>query len=94
MGYDLRITRSLDWSANQGQEISQSEWLELVESDPELSLDPANGPLAASFGDAAFFDWYEGNVLTTDPRVLHGHQDAADRRTALGHRAGRQRRVL
>ncbi|PIE22553.1 MAG: hypothetical protein CSA62_11890 [Planctomycetota bacterium] len=66
MGYDLRITRSIDWTSNRGQEIPSSEWLDLVESDPELRLDPAYGPFAARFGKSAFFDWYEGNVLTTD----------------------------
>lgn len=67
MGYDLRITRSIDWTANQGQEITRAEWLALVEEDPELTLDPANGPYAARFGTDGWFDWFEGNILTTDP---------------------------
>ena len=67
MGYDIRITRADDWSANTGAEISTEEWLKVVESDPELTADPANGPFAARYGEASWFDWYEGNVFTTDP---------------------------
>ncbi|MFO1053888.1 MAG: hypothetical protein U1F36_16850 [Planctomycetota bacterium] len=67
MGYDLRITRAFDWNANKGLEISANEWLRIVESDPELIPDPANGPYAVSFGGTRWLDWYEGNVFTTDP---------------------------
>ncbi len=66
MGYDLRITRSTDWTRNAGQEIDTSEWLALVRDDPELTLDPSNGPYAVSWS-SNWFDWFEGNVLTTDP---------------------------
>jgi hypothetical protein len=41
--------------------------MEIVESDPELVADRANGPHAARFGGTGWFDWYEGNVFTTDP---------------------------
>lgn len=67
MGYDLRITRSLDWSENSGVEISSHEWLGLVAADPELSLDAANGPLAVTLDGGRWLDWFEGNVFTTDP---------------------------
>ena len=67
MGYDIRITRSVDWADNRGVEISSHEWLALVGSDPELTLDPTNGPLAVRFGATGWLDWFEGNVFTTDP---------------------------
>ncbi|MEM7201897.1 MAG: hypothetical protein AAF628_16645 [Planctomycetota bacterium] len=72
MGYDLHITRATDWAENDGREIPSQEWLELVREDPELSPDPGNGPFAASWATAAaseagWFDWYEGNVYTTNP---------------------------
>lgn len=66
MGYDLRITRSTDWTENHGLEIASTEWLSLVQADPELTPDPANGPFAAAWS-SAWFDWFEGNVFTTDP---------------------------
>jgi hypothetical protein len=67
MGYDLRITRAIDWTANRGVEISTPEWMAVVAADPELSVDPDNGPFAAKFGTNGWFDWFEGNVFTTDP---------------------------
>lgn len=67
MGYDLRVTRAIDWTANEGFEVSASEWLALVEADPELTADPANGPFAVRYQATRWFDWYEGNVFTTDP---------------------------
>ncbi len=66
MGYDLRITRSTDWTRNAGHEIDSSEWLALVRDDPELTLDPSNGPYAVRWA-STWFDWFEGNVFTTDP---------------------------
>ncbi|MEZ6035905.1 MAG: hypothetical protein R3F29_00400 [Planctomycetota bacterium] len=68
MGYDLHITRSVDWAANEGLEISVQEWLEVVRLDPELDRDPKNGPFSVRFGTGArWFDWSDGNVFTTDP---------------------------
>ncbi len=66
MGYDLRITRSTDWARNAGHEIDSSEWLALVRDDGELTLDPSNGPYAVRWS-STWFDWFEGNVFTTDP---------------------------
>ena len=66
MGYDLRITRSTDWTRNVGHEIDSSEWLALVRDDPELTLSPPDGPYAVRWS-STWFDWFEGNVLTTDP---------------------------
>ena len=67
MGYDLRITRSTDWAENAGLEIGADEWLAVVEDDPELTLDPANGPYAVRWSSGAWLDWYGGNVFTSDP---------------------------
>jgi len=67
MGYDLRITRAVDWTANTGLEISTEEWLAVVEADPELALDPANGPCSVLYGETRWFDWFDGNVFTSDP---------------------------
>jgi|KBSSwiStaDraftv2_1062776.scaffolds.fasta_scaffold1648321_1 hypothetical protein len=67
MGYDLRITRAVDWSANQGFEISCREWLAVVAADPELVPDAVYGPYAVRFGGTHWLDWYEGNVFATDP---------------------------
>lgn len=67
MGYDLRITRSTDWAENTDSEIPSEEWLAMVDADPDLQPDPDGGPFAARFSSRAWFDWYEGNVLTTDP---------------------------
>lgn len=67
MGYDLRITRAVDWDSNEGCEITIREWYSIIDSDPELLADPANGPCAVRFGKGDWFDWFEGNVFTTDP---------------------------
>ncbi len=66
MGYDLHTTRATDWTQNRGHEIDSSEWLALVRDDPELTPDPSYGPHAVRW-TSAWFDWYEGNVFTTDP---------------------------
>ena len=72
MGYDIHVTRAIDWKENRGNKISKSEWLALVEQDSELSLDPENGEYAVVWtgGESppqAWFDWYEGNIYTTNP---------------------------
>lgn len=67
MGYDLHITRAVDWSDNVGQHIDETEWLALATADIDLTADPANGPFAVRFRGSAWFDWSEGNVFTTDP---------------------------
>jgi hypothetical protein len=67
MGYDLHITRALDWTANIGCEIPEGEWLDLVATDGELLADPVHGACAVRYRVAAWFDWFEGNVFTSDP---------------------------
>ncbi len=72
MGYDVHITRSDDWTRNAAHSIDSEEWLTVVDADPELRLDPDHGPFAALWSgrggrDAGWFDWYDGNVFTTNP---------------------------
>lgn len=72
MGYDLHITRADHWLHNRGHEISVQEWLELVQQDIELSPDPENGTYSVTWkgreaAHTGWFDWYDGNVFTTDP---------------------------
>ncbi len=74
MGYDLHITRAEFWAQNEGKEISNDEWLRLVEQDPELDIDAQNGPHFAAWRKASdkdgwskWFDWSEGNVYTKNP---------------------------
>ena len=66
MGYDLRITRAEHWDRNEGREINMREWYAIIEADPDLHADFANGPCAVRFGEGGWFDWFEGNVFTTD----------------------------
>lgn len=72
MGYDLHITRAPEWAENRGNEIEVDEWLAIAQDDPELNLDPKHGPYAVSWtsgvsAESGWFDWYDGNVFTTDP---------------------------
>jgi hypothetical protein len=39
MGYELHVTRRSDWTDDDGDAISQDEWLAYVESDPTMRLD-------------------------------------------------------
>jgi hypothetical protein len=39
MGDDVHITKKENWSDEHGPAISLEEWIELVESDPEMGLD-------------------------------------------------------
>ena len=39
MGYDVHITRKVEWSDDDGPEITLDEWLAVVAADPELRHD-------------------------------------------------------
>jgi len=72
MGVELYITRAEDWAENDGQKISSKEWMELVDSDPELTLSPENGEYfviwsAASEYEDPWLDWCDGNISTKWP---------------------------
>ena len=71
MGYDLHITRRRDWSS-EGDVITTDEWLAYVRSDPELRLNPANGPYFAewrgpSVTGESWFDWSNGQIEAKNP---------------------------
>lgn len=72
VGYEFYITRADHWSDGEPK-ISEDEWLELVEQDPELSLAGYNGPYFAlwsgdsKWGDGAWFNWRRGRVHTKNP---------------------------
>lgn len=72
MGYELHITRAEFWAENEGHEISADEWLELVSSDPTLTINVRSGPYFAEFVSSAqdirrWFNWNEGNIVTKNP---------------------------
>ena len=86
MGYDVHITRAADWADNDGFEIPAEEWLRLVGQDPELELDPRNGPYFASWNGgpdpgASWLDWSGGDVFTKNPgpELLAKMESLADR---------------
>ncbi|MFN3856606.1 MAG: hypothetical protein ACK4RV_02575 [Caulobacter sp.] len=39
MGYELHITRKLQWFDDEGPEVTLEDWLAYVKSDPEMRLD-------------------------------------------------------
>ena len=39
MGYDVHITRKINWSEEAGPDISLDEWVTYVKGDPEMRLD-------------------------------------------------------
>jgi hypothetical protein len=71
MGYDLHITRAPLWEENDETQIPFTEWLALVQEDPELKPEPGYGPYAVRWQttsqEGGWFDWSDGNVFTTDP---------------------------
>lgn len=72
MGYDLHITRAADWSESEDTPITADEWLTLVDADPELFLNTANGPHFAGWRGASalpdpWLDWDAGQIHTKNP---------------------------
>lgn len=73
MGYDFHITRAEHWADEDQTLISSEEWLAVVRSDPELRLDPQNGPNFAIWIDfltgseKGWFDWRDGAIFTKNP---------------------------
>lgn len=77
MGYDVHITRAAFFHQNDGQQISEGEWLRLVEADPELRLATPADPhyfegmvvwnrTLEGYG-MPWFDWLKGNIYTKRP---------------------------
>jgi hypothetical protein len=74
MGYNFHITRRVIWS-DEGNDITSDEWLALVSSDPELHLQPENGPFFAIWTAAYSFvpywlNWENGQIETKNPDDL------------------------
>ena len=72
MGYELHITRAGNWAENQDDYIQAEEWLSLIETDAELTLNIRNGPYFAMWSgtseyDQPWFDWSEGNIHAKYP---------------------------
>jgi hypothetical protein len=74
MGWEIHITRAEHWADSAQHPISAGEWLEFVEADPELAIDPRdNGPYFALWlphwvdGDHPWFDWFKGAINTKHP---------------------------
>jgi hypothetical protein len=72
MGYDLRVTRAPGhWTENEGHEITTEEWLNVIATDPELSLEPGREHFARWHGASkypdAWFGWWRGTIRTKNP---------------------------
>jgi hypothetical protein len=68
MGYDIHITRRKNW-ADKGNDITAEEWLEFVKNEPDLKLQPKNGPYFVEWNgpstlEFAWFDWSDGEIYT------------------------------
>jgi hypothetical protein len=71
MGYDLHITRRVHWSS-EGDDITSDEWLSIVATDPELRLQPENGPFFATWSGIStlispWLNWSNGQISTKNP---------------------------
>ena len=74
MGYDLHITRRKDW-VDDGNDITQQEWIYLVHNDPELYFENEASPFMANWkGDSRYEDpwlsWSMGQIDTKSPDPL------------------------
>lgn len=74
MGWEIHITRADHWPESDRHPITAHEWMRLVETDPELLIDPRdNGPHFALWkahsidGDNPWFDWCDGTISTKYP---------------------------
>ncbi len=73
MGYDLHITRAVEWFDPAGPHISVVEWHAFVAADPELVLDPTGGPNFVIWRESStrreeWLDWSEpGCIFTKNP---------------------------
>jgi len=73
MGWEVHMTRADHWPDSDQRPITADEWLTAVAADPELRIDPTNGPYFAvwfgpcSYPDGGWFDWADGCVSTKHP---------------------------
>jgi len=94
MGYDLHITRKVEWSDAGGPPITSAEWRTLVNSDSDLRLDEGDATgigsaeiVSASFeGELGVFNWENGEIWTKNPE-LEAIKKAVQIAHALGAKA-------
>jgi hypothetical protein len=72
MSYNLHITRKKNYTDETGPDITADEWLAYVANDPELRLDPDNGPYFVQIGKwsefpQAWLDWLDGQIHAKNP---------------------------
>lgn len=72
MGYDLHITRRVNWTDDNGPIISADEWRMYVQSDPELRMDESlGGHFAVWSGNSKheipWLAWCNGNIGSKNP---------------------------
>lgn len=72
MGVEFHITRAEFWAENDDYQISADEWLDIINSDPELSLSPESGEFHAIWnGERSdgedWLEWFQGNISTKWP---------------------------
>jgi hypothetical protein len=89
VGYDLHITRADYWAENEGATITRDEWIALATSDRDLFPMPENGDAFFAVGERddphAWFDWFDGDIFTTNPdrgQTLTKMLDLAERLNA------------
>ncbi len=74
MGWEIHITRAVFWPESDEYPITAEEWMELVQADPDLTIDPRdNGPYFVLWmvhnidNDHPWFDWFQGSIHTKRP---------------------------
>ena len=71
MGYDIHITRKAHWASEDGPTISEQEWRQIIQEDPDLALDTETlcGDMAfASWkGEAGSLAYSDGEITTKNP---------------------------
>jgi len=73
MGYDLHITRRKDWT-DDGDDISHQEWIDYVQSDPELYFRNGTSPFMANWNGPSDLEepwlcWSDGQIDTKSPDI-------------------------
>ncbi|MGD0389757.1 MAG: hypothetical protein ABSC42_12475 [Tepidisphaeraceae bacterium] len=72
MGYELHITRKVNWSDEDGPAIALSEWQKLVDGDADLSWYSQvgaedSGKVASWKNDQGTLRWDEGQIVSKNP---------------------------
>jgi hypothetical protein len=72
MGYNIHITRKSNWFDEQGDEISLTEWLAYVDSDPEMRLD---GHAEANLDGGSVFRIVDSSMAVWIQHPQHGKRE-------------------